>query len=71
MTNREQTILKAVDQALAAAWRQHDAAMRLALRYPEAAHVLSDPRKPEVIAVLERLRHWMTALEPAARQEDA
>jgi hypothetical protein len=52
-------IVRVLDDALRALWRQHEALQRLAAHYPEASHVLSSPRKPEAIVIIERLRHWI------------
>lgn len=54
------TTVQVIDQALASLWKQHEALQRLAAHYPEARHVLSSPRKPDAIVILERLRHWLT-----------
>jgi hypothetical protein len=70
LTQQElETTISVVDQALKATWAQYEALQKLALHYPEAQHVLSSPRKPDVMVILERLRVWLA--EPERRQEPA
>ena len=57
----DEQIVEAINLCLTALWKQQDALQRLAMHYPEAHHVLSSPRKPDSIVILERLRHAMTS----------
>lgn len=50
-------IIESLELALRSLWNQHDALQRLAAHYPEARHILSSPRKPDAIVILERLLH--------------
>jgi hypothetical protein len=62
----DEQIIEALDLCLTSLWSQHDALQKLAAHYPEAHHVLSSPRKPDAIIILERLRYSL-ADTPAPR----
>lgn len=62
----DEQIVSALDDALRALWRQYDAMQQLAMRYPEAHAVLSSPRKPDAIIIIERVRH---AIADTAQQQ--
>jgi hypothetical protein len=54
-----QTTIRLLDQALSALGKQSEALHILAAHYPDAHHVLSSPRKPDAMIILEHLRHWL------------
>lgn len=59
----DQKIIEMIDMALSACWSQYEAVQQLAMHYPEAHRVLSSPRKPDAIIILERLRHVLAAAD--------
>ena len=71
----DEQIVESIDVCLMSLWNQYDALQRLAAHYPEAHHVFGSPRKPDVIVILERLRHALadttaTAAAPGGRDDE-
>lgn len=58
-SQRDKQILESIDAALVACWKQYEAVQALAMHYPEASHLMTNPRKPDAIVILERLRQWL------------